>query len=129
MRFLDDPKRAYDHFVRLHDGVGTPNSLARGAYWAAQAAAALGDEENATRWYRRASPHTTAFYGQLASARLGEPLDLDLDLGYRALRDLRASGTVALFRTRGVAHRLYLAGGPSWHALIQPSQSIVALAG
>ena len=24
---------------------------------------------NATRWYRRASRHTTAFYGQLASAR------------------------------------------------------------
>ena len=105
LRFLDDPKRAYDHFVRLHDGVGTPISLARGAYWAAEAAAALGDEENATRWYRRASRHATAFYGQLASARLGEPLDLDL--GYRVAPgpDAKAS-----FEDRDLVRLLRLLG-------------------
>ena len=105
LRFLDDPKRAYDHFVRLHDGVGTPISLARGAYWAAEAAAALGDEENATRWYRRASRHATAFYGQLASARLGEPLDLDL--GYRVAPGPDAT---ASFKDRDLVRLVRLLG-------------------
>ncbi len=31
------PSTAYDHFVRLYDGVKLPISVARGAYWAARA--------------------------------------------------------------------------------------------
>jgi soluble lytic murein transglycosylase len=78
LRHLNDPKRAYAHFARLHGGVGTPISLARGAYWAGEAATALGDTQTAAQWYQRAARHATAFYGQLANARLGQPLELDL---------------------------------------------------
>jgi soluble lytic murein transglycosylase len=78
LRFRDDAKLAQHHFVRLYDGVSTPISRARGAYWTAEAAAALNNKEEAERWYRRAAAHGTAFYGQLASARLGQPLSVDL---------------------------------------------------
>jgi peptidoglycan lytic transglycosylase len=78
LRFEQAPEQAYQHFVRLYDGVTTPISRARGAYWAAQAADRLGDTASAQTWYTRAAGHTTAFYGQQAIARLGRPLDLDL---------------------------------------------------
>jgi len=78
LRFADAPDQAYRHFVRLYDGVSTPISRARGAYWAAEAAARLGDGASAQSWYARAADHATAFYGQQATARLGRPLNLDL---------------------------------------------------
>ena len=78
LRFRDDAMRAQRHFARLYDGVRTPISRARGAYWTAEAAAALNNKEEAERWYRRAAAHGTAFYGQLAGARLGLPLSVDL---------------------------------------------------
>ncbi len=79
LRFRNDAKQAQRHFARLYDGVSTPISRARGAYWTAEAAAAQNDGEAAERWYRRAAAHGTAFYGQLASARLGLPLSVDLN--------------------------------------------------
>ncbi len=73
LRFVKDPKRAYDHFVQLFDGVSTPVSRARGAYWAGEAARSKGDEEQAEHWYRLAAKHISTFYGQLAGKRLGLP--------------------------------------------------------
>jgi len=70
LRFLGNPQRAYTHFVRLHDNVRFPVSLARGAYWAARAAEAKGDKASALRWYSTAAAHVTTFYGQLAAAHL-----------------------------------------------------------
>jgi soluble lytic murein transglycosylase len=78
LRFRNDAKQAQRHFARLYDGVSTPISSARGAYWTAEAAAAQNDGEAAERWYRSAAAHGTAFYGQLAGARLGLPLSVDL---------------------------------------------------
>jgi len=78
LRFAVTPDQAYRHFVRLYEGVSTPISRARGAYWAAEAAAQLDDDGSAQIWYARAADHATAFYGQQAIARLGRPLDLDL---------------------------------------------------
>lgn len=39
---LKDPARAYPHFTAMYEAVSTPISRARGAYWAARAAEALG---------------------------------------------------------------------------------------
>lgn len=75
LRFADRPEEALERFVRLYEGVGTPVSLARAAYWAGRAAERLGREEDARRWYRRAARHPTAYYGQLAADRLGVPLE------------------------------------------------------
>jgi len=71
LTFLNEPDAAYQHFTRLHDGVGYPISRARGAYWSGQAASASGDEENALRWWRAAAEFPATFYGQQAIAALG----------------------------------------------------------
>jgi soluble lytic murein transglycosylase len=73
LRFLHQPELAYNHFVRLYDEVKLPVSVARGAYWAARAATALGYQQLAAAWYETASQHVTTYYGQLAAIELGEP--------------------------------------------------------
>ncbi len=71
LRFLDDPKAAYAHFKRLYDGVGSPISKARAAYWAGRAAEALKISAEAQRWYADAARRSTTYYGQLAAQRAG----------------------------------------------------------
>jgi soluble lytic murein transglycosylase len=71
LRALDDYKIAYEHFTTLYAGVGTTISKARGAYWAGRAAEEMGDIATAQNWYRAAATNNTAYYGQLAAARMG----------------------------------------------------------
>jgi soluble lytic murein transglycosylase len=71
LRFLDRPEDALAHFERLWDGVDTPISSARAAYWAGRAAEDLGLERAAERWYGRAAAFGITFYGQEASLELG----------------------------------------------------------
>lgn len=71
LRFLNDPEQAYRHFDRLYHNVSMPISVARGAYWAGEAARALGREDWATQWYQVAAQHDTVFYGQMAGLHLG----------------------------------------------------------
>ncbi len=96
LRSLDQPEIAYRHFEQLHQGVSSPISLARGAYWAGEAARALeargaagangganGDAKGdnwrakAEDWYLKAARHGTTFYGQLAGRRLGREVALE----------------------------------------------------
>jgi soluble lytic murein transglycosylase len=72
LRFLKSPATALKHFSTLYDGVTTPISRARGAYWAGRADEALGEEATADAWYRKASQHPATFYGQLAEEKLKE---------------------------------------------------------
>jgi soluble lytic murein transglycosylase len=71
LRDLHQPATAYNHFVHLYHAVTLPISLARGAYWAARAADAMGNKSLASTWYETASPFVTTYYGQLAAAHLG----------------------------------------------------------
>jgi soluble lytic murein transglycosylase len=71
LRFLDDYKQGYAHFTGLYTGVTSPISKARGAYWAGRAAEEMGDIATAQNWYRAAASNVTAYYGQLAAARIG----------------------------------------------------------
>jgi soluble lytic murein transglycosylase len=71
LRFLREPSIALAHFARIGDGVANPITLARGYYWQGRAAEALGPAEDAGAFYRQAAAYPTAFYGQLARARLG----------------------------------------------------------
>ncbi|HZT19184.1 MAG TPA: lytic transglycosylase domain-containing protein [Dongiaceae bacterium] len=73
LRFLDDYKVAYDHFTGLYAGVSTTISKARGAYWAGRASEEMGDMATAQNWYKAAATNGTAYYGQLAAARIGRP--------------------------------------------------------
>jgi soluble lytic murein transglycosylase len=74
LRFTKDPSQAHEHFIQLFNGVSTPVSRARGAYWAGEAARGMGDKEKAAFWYQLAANHMSTFYGQLAAKRLGQPL-------------------------------------------------------
>ncbi len=74
LRFTKEPEKAHGHFMRLFNGVSTPVSRARGAYWAGEAARATGDEDKAASWYQLAANHMSTFYGQLAAKRLGHPI-------------------------------------------------------
>jgi soluble lytic murein transglycosylase len=71
LRFLHQPASALSHFARIADGVTNPITLARSFYWQARAAEALGREQDARAFYEAAARYPTAYYGQLARARLG----------------------------------------------------------
>ncbi|NNG03978.1 MAG: lytic transglycosylase domain-containing protein, partial [Inquilinus sp.] len=73
LRFIDRPDLAEGHFRRLYENVGTPISLARGAYWLGRTFETLGNRDEATLWFQAAARHDTAFYGQLAAGWLGLP--------------------------------------------------------
>lgn len=91
LRRLDRPEQALTHFVQLHDGVGYAISLARAAYWAGRASAALGRADDARFWYGRAAEHTGAFYGQLAAAKLPPDARPHLDAPQPLPADRRAA--------------------------------------
>jgi soluble lytic murein transglycosylase len=71
LRFLADPTTALEHFAHVADGMSDPITLARGAYWRGRAAEAAGQVEEMHAHYEAAARHPTAYYGQLARARLG----------------------------------------------------------
>jgi len=71
LRFLREPAMALAHFARIADGVTNPITLGRSFYWQARAAEALGREQDARTLYEQAARYPTAYYGQLARARLG----------------------------------------------------------
>jgi soluble lytic murein transglycosylase len=73
LRDLKQPEPAYNHFVHLYDQSKMTISKARGAYWAARAATALGRSGDAATWYRKAAEEPTTYYGQLAGAAIGDP--------------------------------------------------------
>ncbi|MGA2895777.1 MAG: lytic transglycosylase domain-containing protein [Xanthobacteraceae bacterium] len=71
LRFLREPAIAMAHFARIADGVTNPITLARSYYWQGRAAEALGRQQDARALYETAARYPTAYYGQLARARLG----------------------------------------------------------
>jgi soluble lytic murein transglycosylase len=71
LRFLHEPTAALSHFARIAEGVSNPITLARAYYWQGRAAEASGREQDAQSFYRQAAYYPTAYYGQLARAKLG----------------------------------------------------------
>jgi len=71
LRFLHEPATALQHFARVGEGHINPITLARSAYWQGRAAEALGRNGDARAYYEAAARYPTAYYGQLARARLG----------------------------------------------------------
>ena len=62
---------AYQHFARVGHGTTHPTTLARGEYWQGRAAEAAGRNSEARAHYQAAAQYPTAYYGQIARARLG----------------------------------------------------------
>ena len=75
LRFLDRPADALAHFTRLRERSLSPITLGRAGYWEGRAHEALGANEAAREAFAFAARHQTAFYGQLAAERIGQPLD------------------------------------------------------
>lgn len=71
LTFLDRPEAALEHFRTLYEGVGSPISRARGAYWTAMAHLALGNDRDAREYLELAALQANTYYGQLAGLRLG----------------------------------------------------------
>jgi soluble lytic murein transglycosylase len=70
LRFLKEPALAAQHFQRI-DGTANPIALARAGYWKGRAAEAADRPHEAHTHYEAAARYSTAYYGQLARARLG----------------------------------------------------------
>ena len=71
LRFLRDPSSALEHFGHVDEGSSDPIVRARAAYWRGRAAEAAGEFEEMRAQYEAAARYPTAYYGQLARARLG----------------------------------------------------------
>jgi soluble lytic murein transglycosylase len=71
LRYLNDPATARAHFAHIDDGSANPIVLARANYWRGRVAEAIGEQDEMRASYQAAARHTTAYYGQLARAKLG----------------------------------------------------------
>ena len=71
LRFLGDPSSALEHFGHVDEGSSDPIVRARAAYWRGRASEAAGEFEEMRAQYEAAARYPTAYYGQLARARLG----------------------------------------------------------
>ena len=74
LRFLNDPQSAYRHFKTLQEGVTTPVSIARAAYWRGRAAEKMTDASPRTYWQQAAMLPTT-YSGQIAGGAVAELVD------------------------------------------------------
>lgn len=71
LRFNNNPSAAYQHFARVGHDTVHPTTLARAEYWQGRAAEAAGRHNEARAHYQAAARFPTAFYGQIARAKLG----------------------------------------------------------
>jgi soluble lytic murein transglycosylase len=103
LRFLTDPAAAREHFAHVDDGKSDPLVRSRAAYWRGRAAEAAGEFDDMQAQYEAAARYPTAYYGQLARARLGfadislarpapEPADAERSEPLRAATILYAIG-------------------------------------
>lgn len=81
LQYLNQPKRAAQHFETLTNGVKTPISKSRGLYWQARAADALGQKASATSFFQQAAQFKVTFYGQLAQSTLDKQFGTRTKLG------------------------------------------------
>jgi soluble lytic murein transglycosylase len=71
LRFLNDPAAALAHFARIAQDTDHPTTRARSFYWQGRAAEALKRPGEARQHFAAAAQYSTAYYGQIARARLG----------------------------------------------------------
>ena len=71
LRFLKDHSTAMKHFARIDEFSKHPATLSRGHYWQGRASEAAGNQGAARASYEKAARFSTAYYGQIARARLG----------------------------------------------------------
>ncbi len=90
LRFLKDAQRAAPHFDAAAAQAKTPISIARTAYWQGRTWDELGRADDARAAYEKAAAQPTTYYGQLATARLGQNRLTLRMASKRAVGDARA---------------------------------------
>ncbi len=90
LKFLEDPERAYQHFLNHDAAVRSPISKGRAGYWQGEALDQMGQPEEAAKAYAAAAEYQTSFYGLLAAEKAGIPFDRDL-AGAAPSQDWRSS--------------------------------------
>ena len=70
LRFLGQAETAYAQFKKIYALVKSPQSQARFAFWAGEAAKKLGHHQDCQTWYKKAANHSGTYYGQLAISQL-----------------------------------------------------------
>ncbi|HEX8055911.1 MAG TPA: lytic transglycosylase domain-containing protein, partial [Novosphingobium sp.] len=71
---MNSPGAAAPLFYRYGAAAQTPQTRAKGFYWAGRALGRAGDTSGANRYYEMAAAYPTAFYGELALEKLGRPI-------------------------------------------------------
>jgi len=74
LKRIGRPADAVTLFDRYAKGSYAPQTRSKGYFWAARAAAAAGQQFQATSLYNAAAAYRDQFYGQLAAERSGQPL-------------------------------------------------------
>lgn len=108
LRYLDDAKTAAAHFAHIDEGQTNPTVLARAAYWRGRAAEALGNSAAMRADYQAAARYPTAYYGQLALAKLGHDGGVEL----HAPSPAASAGSMAADERVRAADMLYAIGEP-----------------
>lgn len=90
LRFLKNPKAAYQHFLNHDSAVQSPISQGRAGYWQGRALEAIGASEEASVAYAMGAKYQTSFYGLLAAERAEIPFDAKL-AGETPKQDWQAS--------------------------------------
>ena len=108
---MGDAEAAARHFATAFEVARTPISLARTLYWQGRAAEARELTDAATSFYAQAAEHSSAYYGQLARARLGleeQPVRKARDMaqGDARLEPIRAVEVFEAIGDRELAFRL-----------------------
>jgi soluble lytic murein transglycosylase len=104
LRFLHQPALAERHFARVAEGNANPITIARAGYWLGRTAEAENKPHEARAAYEAAARYSTAYYGQLARARLGRS-ELDFAPPPRAAGERH--GAVARLEVVRAAELLY----------------------
>jgi soluble lytic murein transglycosylase len=71
---LNRPREAADMFQAYTDGARTPQTRAKGLYWAGRASKKAGDSAKAQQYFGQAAQFYDFFHGQLALEALGQTL-------------------------------------------------------
>ena len=75
LRFLNESKKSYKHFLDLYNNVSHPVSLARASYWLGRSMEERGKKSLALKWYSQAANYPTYFYGQVAISKYHSLID------------------------------------------------------
>lgn len=128
---LHDPARAATLFFRYGAAGRTPQTRAKGFYWAGRALAQAGESEAAQRYFGSAAAFPDQFYGMLALERLGRPLPNLVDPPHPVPTPAQRAAFYARPITqasREVARPIGPEGGADWQTTIRFFREISAQA-